>query len=35
MFKKKAKRYVALDLSEYMVRAIVMAGTDIEQASRL
>lgn len=33
MFKKKAKRYVALDLSEYMVRAIVMAGPDMEQSA--
>lgn len=33
MFKKKAKRYVALDLNEYIVRAIVMAGPDIEQAA--
>lgn len=33
MFKKKTKRYVALDLNEYIVRAIVMAGSDIEQAA--
>ena len=33
MFKKKTKRYVALDLNEYIVRAIVMAGPDIEQAA--
>lgn len=32
MFKKKAKRYVALDLNEYIVRALVMASPDIEQA---
>lgn len=33
MFKKKAKRYVALDLNEYVVRAIVMAGNDIGQSA--
>lgn len=33
MFKKKTKRYVALDLNEYIIRAIVMAGSDIEQAA--
>lgn len=33
MFKKKTKRYVALELNEYIVRAIVMAGPDIEQAA--
>lgn len=33
MFKKKTKRYVALDLNEYIARAIVMAGSDIEQAA--
>ncbi|MCK1996564.1 pilus assembly protein PilM [Psychrobacillus psychrodurans] len=33
MFKKKTKRYVVLDLNEYIVRAIVMAGSDIEQAA--
>ncbi|MCZ8542137.1 type IV pilus biogenesis protein PilM [Psychrobacillus psychrodurans] len=33
MFKKKTKRYVVLDLNEYLVRAIVMAGSDIEQAA--
>ena len=33
MFKKKARRYVALDLNEYIVRALVMASPDIEQAT--
>lgn len=33
MFKKKTKRYVALDLNEYIIRAIVMTGSYIEQAA--
>lgn len=32
MFKKKVKRYVALDLNEYILRAIVMTGNDIAQS---
>lgn len=33
MFKKKAKRYVALDLNEYIIRAIVLTGNDISQSA--
>ncbi|MDI2588250.1 pilus assembly protein PilM [Psychrobacillus sp. NEAU-3TGS] len=33
MFKKKLKRYVALDLNEYILRAIVMTGNDIAQSA--
>ncbi|WP_186321527.1 type IV pilus biogenesis protein PilM [Bacillus sp. FJAT-22090] len=33
MFKKKANRYIALDVNEYILRAIVMTGNDIAQSA--